>query len=74
MGAPFVLLIFIGFLEVSKASWRSITVSTDEKIRLQKFAQTPASIIPQEFSEFELDQISLLKPKGTGWNLWRIKE
>ena len=74
IGAPFVLLTFFGFLELSHISWKSITASTGAKVRLQAMAQENTSIVPNQFSSAELNEITLIKPKGAEWNLWRIKE
>jgi Flp pilus assembly protein TadG len=74
IGAPFVLLTFVGFLELSHISWKSITASTGAKFRLLAMAQENTAIVPNQFSYAELNEITLIKPKGAEWNLWRIKE
>ncbi len=73
-GAPFVLVLFVGFLEVTQVSWKTIIYSTQEKIRLLEVAQGDVELSNQTFMQLNLDEISLIKIKGTHWNLWRIQE
>ncbi len=74
VGAPFVLFVFIGFIDVTHMAWKTTVSQFREKGRLQEFAlstelQTPPGLYVQQ-----IDEIGITHSKGSNWNLWRIKE
>lgn len=73
-GAPFVLLLFVGFLEVTHMAWKSVIISTQEKVRLLDIAQSETEFSAGAFLKIVINDVSLIKTKGSEWNLWRIQE
>ena len=74
IGAPFVLIVFIGFLEVAHVSWNSVMASTSEKVRLANASsQMELNADPGLYLQ-NFDDVDLIHGRGSNWNLWRIKE
>lgn len=74
LGAPFVLLIFIGFLDVNHLAMKSLIAQSQEKVRLKEFAENPDSLLPRDIYIRQFNEIGILHEKGSPWNIWRIKE
>jgi hypothetical protein len=74
LGAPFVLLIFIGFLDVTHLALKSLISQSQVKVRLQDFAQSSDSPLPRNMTMQHFDEVVLVHEKSSPWNIWRIKE
>ncbi len=74
IGAPLVLGIFIGFVEVTQVSWKHIVSQTNQKLQLQDFAQDPSQAARSDLWSLKLTEVEVVRPKGSQWNLWRVKE
>jgi hypothetical protein len=74
IGAPLVLGIFIGFVEVTQVSWKLIISQTNQKLQLQDFAQDPSQSTRSDLWSLKLAEVEVVRPKGSQWNLWRVKE
>lgn len=73
LGAPFVLFVFIGFLELSNVS----ITSTIQQTRQHFFLKNESVSEGQEnrpLSNLELIDVDVFTTKGSNWNLWRTKE
>jgi hypothetical protein len=74
IGAPLVLGLFVGFIELTHTSWKMIIAQTTQKIRLQQFAQDPFQSTRNDLWSLKLNEVEVVSPKGSQWNLWRVKE
>jgi hypothetical protein len=74
LGAPFVLLIFVGFLDVTHLALKSLIAQSQAKVRLQDFAQNSDSQLPRNMNMHHFNEVALVHEKGSPWNIWRIKE
>ena len=74
LGALFVLLIFIGFLDVTDLALKSLISQSQVKVRLQDFAQSSNSPLPRSMTAQHFNEVVLVHEKGSPWNIWRIRE
>lgn len=55
-------------------AWKSVIISTQEKVKLLDIAQSETEFSAGAFLKIVLNDVSLIKTKGSEWNLWRIQE
>lgn len=73
VGAPFVLFVFMGFIELSNSSLSSTFAQVQEKLSLQENS-LEVEDLGQRFIRNQLDEVQMFTYKGSDWNLWRVKE
>ena len=73
IGAPFVLLSFFGFLNISKMAWTGVVA----EVKMFNIAQAfsfDTSISDGTFGKIFLDGLDVFVPRGSTWGLSRVIE
>jgi hypothetical protein len=74
LGAPLVLLVFVGFTDLTHKSVVALIAQTSAKLELQKFSVDPSQTSRGDISILQLEGVEISHFKGSFWNLWRVKE
>lgn len=74
VGAPFVLFVFLAFIELTDFSMNTLLMQVKQNLDLMVAASTKLVDSSSSFMETQLDEVQMFTHKGSNWNLWRIRE